>query len=182
MNYKIIYKNELTHHGILGQKWGARRYQNPDGTLTDAGKKRYDKQVSNLEKRYARINKNMVAPSEKRLKRLQDKQFEAFWQNPMSEKNRNLTFKVARQDKYVKDIKAFVDQMKQMEMDNINEGTYTLGRKMYSQYIRGDGGLLSRVSLEAMTGGLPMTIPGGNTLSNEQINKLVSNYKENKAE
>ena len=32
---------ELYHHGILGQKWGIRRYQNPDGSLTDAGKKRY---------------------------------------------------------------------------------------------------------------------------------------------
>ena len=32
---------ELYHWGILGQKWGIRRYQNPDGTLTEAGKKRY---------------------------------------------------------------------------------------------------------------------------------------------
>lgn len=31
----------LEHHGILGQKWGVRRYQNSDGTLTAAGKKRY---------------------------------------------------------------------------------------------------------------------------------------------
>lgn len=33
---------ELTHHGILGQKWGVRRYQNQDGSLTAAGKKRLE--------------------------------------------------------------------------------------------------------------------------------------------
>ena len=32
----------LTHHGIKGQKWGIRRYQNPDGTLTSTGKKRLE--------------------------------------------------------------------------------------------------------------------------------------------
>lgn len=33
----------LAHHGILGMKWGVRRYQNPDGSLTAAGKARYYK-------------------------------------------------------------------------------------------------------------------------------------------
>ena len=33
----------LEHHGIKGQKWGVRRFQNPDGTLTAAGKRRLQK-------------------------------------------------------------------------------------------------------------------------------------------
>ena len=35
-------QNELTHHGIKGMKWGIRRFQNKDGSLTSAGRRRYD--------------------------------------------------------------------------------------------------------------------------------------------
>ena len=37
--------NELMHHGILGMKWGVRRYQNKDGSLTPAGKKKAKSEI-----------------------------------------------------------------------------------------------------------------------------------------
>ena len=44
--WKVIKADELYHHGIKGQKWGVRRFQNPDGTLTAAGKRRLYKGLS----------------------------------------------------------------------------------------------------------------------------------------
>lgn len=44
----------LCHHGIKGQKWGVRRFQNKDGSLTPAGKKRVQRQASKDAKEFAR--------------------------------------------------------------------------------------------------------------------------------
>lgn len=42
MDYAIVYsENYLAHHGIKGQRWGVRRFQNADGSYTAAGKERY---------------------------------------------------------------------------------------------------------------------------------------------
>lgn len=46
--WKYNSTTELYHHGVKGQKWGIRRYQNPDGTLTEKGKKRYLDSDGNL--------------------------------------------------------------------------------------------------------------------------------------
>ena len=43
----LIPCEELQHHGIKGQKWGRRRFQNEDGSLTPAGKERYDDDTPN---------------------------------------------------------------------------------------------------------------------------------------
>ena len=38
-----VYESSLCHHGIKGQKWGERRFQNPDGSLTPEGIRRYNR-------------------------------------------------------------------------------------------------------------------------------------------
>lgn len=54
MDYKSVPKftpeEILAHHGIKGQKWYVRRFQNEDGSLTEAGKKRYQKLSDQEEK------------------------------------------------------------------------------------------------------------------------------------
>lgn len=66
--------DELYHYGVKGQKWGVRRYQNKDGSLTNAGKKRvsnkeirneqrrvYDKEYKKLRKQYGIAEKEKQA-------------------------------------------------------------------------------------------------------------------------
>ena len=53
---------ELYHHGIKGMRWGVRRYQNEDGSLTEAGKKRYAKDIlqNNRKKRKDRLDEDAL--------------------------------------------------------------------------------------------------------------------------
>ena len=57
--------NYLEHHGILGQKWGIRRYQNSDGSLTDDGKKRYAHDTSKVEEAQSKAKHRESKTNEK---------------------------------------------------------------------------------------------------------------------
>lgn len=67
----MILDNELQHHGIKRQKWGVRRFQNPDGSLTPAGIRRYRKNSDRIERELAgAVKKQATAEDyEKALKR-----------------------------------------------------------------------------------------------------------------
>ena len=52
----FISQNELYHHGIKGMKWGVRRFQNEDGSLTTAGKKRYGDEPTGSDKKTSSNN------------------------------------------------------------------------------------------------------------------------------
>ena len=54
----IPFSDELYHHGIKGQKWGVRRFENADGTLTEAGKQRYNTKLYARGARVSAIMRN----------------------------------------------------------------------------------------------------------------------------
>ena len=79
-NY-TTHPDELYHHGIKGQKWGVRRYQNADGSLTEAGKKHYGSigrltGMTSIARAVYRHDAGYKNASEKKKKAL-DKNFEA---------------------------------------------------------------------------------------------------------
>lgn len=59
----MYYNNQIWHWGVKGMKWGVRRYQNADGSLTDAGKKRYDWDVAANKKKDNKLSADALQDS-----------------------------------------------------------------------------------------------------------------------
>ena len=90
-------QGELYHHGIKGQKWGVRRFQNKDGSLTPAGKKRYDEPNVGRKTKEAKTYK---IPKNKSLHRL--KLEEKYMKNGMTrEQAEQAAAKRIRTEKFV---------------------------------------------------------------------------------
>ena len=87
--------NELYHFGIKGMKWGVRRYQNEDGTLTPAGKKHYGNMSDD------KLQKSLY----KQVKKARAKQSD--WSNQWNVNNTIGKYSKAVEDRYRKDAKKF---------------------------------------------------------------------------
>ena len=113
MKFLIVNQNEPTielyHYGIKGQKWGIRRFQNPDGTLTAAGRKRYLNSDGSLTKKGEKAKKNPTVSKQlevesskikiyrKRINELEKDGYKTVWeQDDNTTMSKNVTSKDGR--------------------------------------------------------------------------------------
>lgn len=88
----MISHGYLVHHGIIGQKWGVRRYQNADGSLTEAGKNRRNQSVytaKDLSKKYDLLDNRMYNDNDKRQRDAAILGLKALNEDPNSSQNRD---------------------------------------------------------------------------------------------
>lgn len=148
---RLYSSDELRHHGILGMKWGVRRYQNPDGSLTDAGKRRYsgDEGTVKRAKDNAKIAKKEYHrafnkaynythrhPISQFTSNAKSKKSEDLWEKAIdaAEKSKNAKkdYKSEKQKYTEKNVKAYSKQMdKAINLANKRDALYKEAKKQY---------------------------------------------------
>lgn len=110
--WRYIPTEELYHHGVQGQKWGIRRYQNPDGTLTAEGKRRLNQKIDKYTNKYNKKD---------------EKQKDKEWKKKYTELKKDKTMP----EDIKKEISTGYDLIKQGE-----KGAHRALRNLYSTHLK----------------------------------------------
>lgn len=142
--YNYGYSNELYHHGILGQRWGVRRYQNKDGTLTPAGKRRLKEDGSfKTDKEY----KKEMSDTRMNLRNTYDKKY-------------GVSEAYNKTDKFVDDVEKYekaLDEADSLQRRSLNDVDREMRKKYgldYDNFVKSE----QKTGEAVVVGGLAITV------------------------
>ena len=158
-------ENELMHWGIKGMKWGVRRYQNKDGSLTPAGKKRYDKEMAKL-KEEEKIAKNKLRTQAK-LNKLDEKrkEIEALKSGKPITKSTKRSSKPSVKDMSDEELRQTVNRLlMEQQYAKLNPQQVSAGQKFVKKVMNDVGA--------------PAATEGGKNVLKDAMTKAVKNASE----
>ena len=153
----------ICHHGIKGQKWGVRRYQNKDGSLTEAGKDRLNK----IKDKYTQQGNERVQTQLNYIRDLEQQQIlqikQTYGVDPSVEKLRDMPREAAAEiikiHNATTNYESFIDNVKEnytKQVDSLKYDEYMNRGKTFlkSAGIGGTIGAVTMGGLMALAGGL----------------------------
>lgn len=121
----VILNDELAHHGIKGQKWGVRRFQNPDGSLKLAGRKRYGGYDPNNESYASKMQKRLDKINEKYPENARKKD------RALNKEYKQEVKKLASEiEEHGKAVKKFEKDAGEKFVDSYNKASYKMNREL----------------------------------------------------